>query len=339
MSIILPDSQLSQAIKTATLFFKTHHFPTSHEEMAHQRIDGYLGACMEGIEGPIQGLSMFMPSHYGKSTIVSSYIQTRVIPAMIRDNPELAAEPVQNLIARQKTILHVTLTEDATPASVAIDIIQALNPEASVTGNKATLWHRAYQQCAMFGVKLLVLDEIQHLASTGMKFEGEQITKIDLRRTRSTPDALKVIMQRGSIPVMFVGIEKARRLLIGSTQFNGRIDEIPLRNLDWSSDADRIEFMTFAGRIAKAMETEGLLRKAPRLVYDDTPLHLFIACDGRLGLLCKILAQALVMALVEPEKDMTVEHLSRAVDIVCVSRGEIQENPFHTGAITEMEVA
>lgn len=293
---------------------------------------------MAGIEGPIQGLSIFMPSHWGKSSVIDGYILTRVVPAMLRNNPALAAEPVVNLIARQKTILHVTLTEDATPLSVAIDILKTLNPEAPVTGNKATLWFRVYQQCKMFGVRLLVLDEIQHLAATGMTFEGDEITKIDLRRTRSTPDALKVILQRGSIPLMFVGVEKARRLLIGSTQFNGRIDEIPMRNLDWTVDDDRMEFLKFAGRIAKAMETEGLLRKAPRLVYDDTPLQLFVASKGRLGLLCKILKQALTITLSENKaKEMTLEHLRQAVDIVCVSRGEIQENPFKR-AITEMEL-
>lgn len=340
-NIIIPNSPIKLAVERATLFFKTLHIQTSHEKVAHEMIDGYLSASMAGIDGQLQGLSIFMPSHFGKSSIVSGYVRTRVVPAMIQTDPAAAKEPVENLINRQKTILHVTLTEDATPSSVAIDILKALNPEAPVTGNKATLWHRVHRQCKLFGVLLLVLDEIQHLAGTGMKIENGQVVKIDQRRTRSTPDSLKVILQRGSIPLLFVGVMDARKLLIGagSTQFNGRIDEIPMHSLDWTIDEDRNEFLMFSGRVAKAMAAQGLVKSAPRLVHGDTPLKLFIASNGRLGLLCKILKQALTITLSEQASELTLTHLQKAVDIVCVAREEIGENPFNKGAITQMELA
>ena len=208
---------------------------------------------------------------------------------------------------------------------------------ATVSGSKETLWHRVYEQCALFGVRLLVLDEIQHLAATGMTFENGEVVKIDLRRSRSTPDALKIILERGTIPTMFVGIEKARKLLIGSTQFSGRISEIALPALNWTIDEDRMEFLKFAGRIAKAMREAGVVKKLPRLVYDDTPRLLFIASKGRFGLLCKILLQSLVIALSESDRELNTEHLRQAVDIVCVSRGELAENPFrHAGVALEL---
>lgn len=242
----------------------------------------------------------------------------------------------ETVVEEQKMVIHVQLSQDATPKSIAQDIITRLGEKPN--GQQGTLWYRAHTLLKNLGVKLLVIDEVQHLASTGMRIEGGKVVGIDLRRTRSSPEALKTIMNRGTVPVVFAGTEISEVLLPG-TQFNGRATEvINLAPLDWTNKHDQLEFFTFIGNMINKLMESGLLEEVPPLLEGETPMKLYLSSHGRLGLVCKIVQRAMSFVIKGSRGAMAEEDIAKAVDLF-VAQGEISTNPFRLGRKSALELA
>jgi hypothetical protein len=328
------------AIRTAAIMNGFERMTVAHRAMAdaHDTFDALRIAHRNGAKGPRRAAFMFSPSHNCKSHTVRSYIEFRVVPELIAQDPILAGKDISELISIQKCVLHVTLSAEATAKSLATDILIAAGDPDPYTGTRQTLWRRALTVLEQNGTELLVIDEVQHLASSKTFITAQQEIRTTFAHSMSVSDTIKVLLIRGAVPVVFVGISQARGHLLPSTQLTGRVvEEIDIPVLDWANSDHQTEFLEFAGRLALEMKKQGLVDHPPRLVYGETPSRLYVACGGRLGMLCRIVEKATILAARDDRRDVTEGDLAHAVDSVCVGRGFISENPFH-GKMRKLEL-
>lgn len=330
------------AIITSTVWgtFESLHIQHDALNKAHEQFDAIrlAHARTAGNGRPRRCLCLFAPSHSGKSHTVLSYMRT-VVARMIAEDPSLADRDPEVLAREQKKVVHVTLSAEATPKSLATDILIALEDPNPDKGTKASLWARVYRLIAALGVEMLVIDEVQHLANKRIKIvTGGNDIVFDHSRDQNVADTLKVMMIRGSVPLVFMGILQARDLVISSTQFKGRVlDEIHFETPRWPVEGERMDFIAFCGRLSLKLQEEGLFAEAPPLVVGDIPSNLYVSSLGRLGLVCRIVEKAAILALTRGSKVMERSDLAEAVDLIIVGRGELAENPFH-GLAKTLEV-
>lgn len=331
LTYFIPSAEAGNAAKVLN-FFESLHIETRAGKKAHAFLDAVILAHKNSPQGSAPGIRMFAESHLGKSTIVRDYIRTRIVPRLQAENLEMANLPAEKVVELQREILHVQLKEDATPLSIAQDIVEKLG--GTVAGQRGHLWKQAFDLIKNTKVKLLVVDEVQHIATRGKVINDEGVVDtVDLRRTRSSPDALKALMNRGTVPVLFSGTKIAATLLSGS-QFNGRaFHQIALKPHNWTIAEDKAEFVRFLGLMALEIEKAGFVDEVPQLVHGQTPRNLYVAAGGRLGFVCKIVQQALLELAFSGRRVMTLTDLSEAVDQF-VALGEADVNPFHATQAT-----
>lgn len=333
MNKIVSPSNIAMITSAVWTTFESLHITHDALAKAHEQFDAVrlAHAKTKNNGKPRRCLCIFAPSHSGKSHTVSSYIHNTVLPCLVTEDPSLAAMDADELARKQKKVVHVTLSAQATPKSLATDILIAFEDPNPDKGTKQSLWGRVYKLIRDLGVEMLVIDEVQHLANKRIKMSatGDQIV-FDHSRDQNVADTLKVMMIRGSVPLVFMGILQARDLVMASTQFKGRVlDEIEFETPRWAVEKERLDFMSFCGRLALKLKETGLFEEPPPLVNDDIPSRLYVASRGRLGLLCRIVEKATILALTRGNKVLTRKDLEEAVDIIIVGRGELAENPFH----------
>ncbi|WP_332716549.1 ATP-binding protein [Pelagibacterium nitratireducens] len=323
------------AVITATVWntFESLYIQHGALEKAHDQFDAVRLAFAKNRESnsPTRGLCIFAPSHSGKSHTIRSYVRQKIVPALLAEDPALSVMDVEDLVREQKKVVHVTLSAQATPKSLAVDILTALEDDEPDRGTKQTLWRRVHKLLKSAGTELLVIDEVQHLAHRRIRYKQNSDEIVyDHQQDQTVADTLKVMMIRGSVPIVFCGILQSRQLLFASTQFKGRVlDEIRFETLRWAVESERMEFFAFCGRLALKLKQTGLLTEEPPLVHDDVPSALYAASGGRLGLVCRIVEKATILALTSGSTTISRDHLSMAVDIVIVARGESAHNPFN----------
>lgn len=322
-------SAASNRIAGIINFFRTTHLDTAAFDTAHTLLDGIMLAHSSGPRGSFPGISLFEPSNVGKTSMVKQYILKRVVPRLQAERPEFTNAARESVAELQREILHVELTDDATPTTIASDIVAKLG--GRITGSRAALWKQAYTLLENSSVKLLIIDEIQHIASRGKVVTADGvIDKIDLRLNRSAGDALKTIMNRGTVPVLFCGTRVCTSLLNG-TQFRSRAwHKIELPPLDWTKEGDKAEFRRFLGNLIIAIGESGLIERPKLLLSGQTPIRLSVASSGRLGILCRLVQHAMLEYARSDRREMIEDDLVNAVDYL-VAMGECEVNPFRAG--------
>lgn len=280
--------------------------------------------------GPKTFGSCFAPSHSGKTTAFDYYVEKTVVPEAVARGLVPANLPLDQQVKMQKLVVHVTLEGGATPRSLCADILTALGDPRSSKGSKSLLLRRVYDLLSELGVELLVVDEIQHLAvSRHREVDGEDVASVQRQRTSEVTDTLKSMLIRGVVPMVFVGIEEARDYLLCDQQLALRcFDELDFGELDWEDAAERQVFVDFVGRLGLMLKKEKLFENRANFLVEDIPACLHKASKGRLGIACKIVAQACRHATKANAGTVERDHLSKAVDTFAIPRNIVRDNPF-----------
>jgi len=227
---------------------------------------------------PKRYIEFFAPSHSGKSTAITTYIEDKVVGEAIERGLFPADMDREEIARKQRIVLHVTLSPNASKRSLAVDILTALGDPRAESGSGPVLMRRVYEYLSGTYVdpatgkpmgrqtELVILDELQHLAASRVSRAGGQMEKSNVVISTEVSDTLKTMLIRGLVPMVFVGIPAAREHLTIDRQLTnremGKIDFSPLR---WSSAEDQEIFLEYC------IEAAALLREYS-LFPDNTDL-------------------------------------------------------------------
>jgi hypothetical protein len=275
-------------------------------------------------------VKLLAPTHSGKSTSVRSYIETVVVDEAI-ERGLFSADTDRALIAReQRLVLHVTLSPNATPKSLATDILQRLGDPQAHRGTQAALETRLYRMLQETGVELVILDELQHMSASSLRM-GPDGTMV--KQSQSSPMAvastLKTMLIRGLVPMAFVGTLDAAKFLKFDGQIGGRIlKDLDFSPLRWETPGDRKFFQEWCGKVGIKVFEHGLLPKRPNLVEGDIPVNLWAASGGKIGFVSRIVQDAVIHAKERESETLDRSDLEWAVDHCAIPNGICTTNPF-----------
>lgn len=299
---------------------------------------------------PQRYVEFFAPSHSGKSKAITTYIENKVVDEVIRDGL-FPADMDRALIAKkQKRVLHVTLSENASVRSMAADILTALEDPKPDVGDGPVLIRRVYEYLngtykdPATGIaqgkqtELVVLDEIQHLGASKTSDVDGRLQKTLKPTDTRVSDTLKLMMIRGLVPMVFVGIPEARRYIEVDTQLTnremGKIDYSPLR---WSSSGDQEIFVEYCVEAAGEIKVKGLLAEDTDLTGEGVLHRLWAASQGCIGIVSRILEEAVIHSISRRGTSVHYEDLALAVDTRAIPQKMCDYNPFREG-VREAEV-
>lgn len=275
-------------------------------------------------------VKLLAPTHSGKSTSVRSYIETVVVDdAIARGLFNRDAD--RALIAqKQRLVLHVTLSPNATPKSLATDILTRLEDPQAHRGTQTVLETRLYRMLQETGVELIILDELQHMSTSTLR-PGPDGTMIKQNKADPTAVAntLKTMLIRGLVPMAFVGTLDAAKFLSFDGQVSGRsLEDLDFSPIRWEVPDDRKFFQQWCGKVGIKVAEHGLLPKRPNLVAGDIPVNLWAASGGKIGFVSRIVQDAVIHAKERGSETLDRSDLEWAVDHCAIPNGLCKTNPF-----------
>jgi hypothetical protein len=308
---------MSAKVERAKIWEEFENIRIKHPRLveAHDAFDDLRKLRKATPNAPQRFVALFAPTHSGKSMSVRTYLETAVATEAIARGL-FSDDMDRKLIAkRQRIALHVTLSANATPKTLASDILRALGDERAESGNTPSLLARAYDLMHKIGIEILFVDEIQHLREYGI----------------SVTDTLKTMMIRGLVPMVFIGIEEARHHLFNDPQLANRcLLELDYSCLDYENQSERKLFEDYCGRLGLKLKQHELFEKAADLLADDIPACLHVVSGGRIGMVSRLVQDAATIAAEQAADTVRRHHIDEAV-AVWLRKGRVKENPFRSG--------
>lgn len=276
--------------------------------------------------------SLFASTQSGKSTAVAYYIETTVVDELVQQG-RLALGGMSRIEAAelQNVVLHVTLSDPASPKSLASDILRRLGDPRASSGTGLSLLARAYHLMAVCNTELLVVDEVQHLSASARRSANVASRGRDGTST-SVTNTLKVMLINGLVPILFVGIEEARHHLFNDGQLAPRC----ISDIDYSPLQPQIRehveiFEFYLGVLGIKLQTERLFPRRSNFLVGDIMPCVWEVAGGRLGMASRLATKACEIANERGCPEVEREHLALATDEWACTRGIIGYNPFRTG--------
>jgi hypothetical protein len=273
---------------------------------------------------------MFAPTQSGKSKTVENYIETIIVDEVIAAGL-FPPDADRALVAKQQRLaIHVTLEGNATTKSMASDILKVFRDPHAYTGTAPALLGRVYTYMERFGTQILFLDEIQHLDHRKAG-EGDKVRR-SLPGSSAVPNNLKTMLIRGLVPIVFIGIDEAKNLILGENQLGGRcLAEIEFPSLRASNAEERGIFINYLALLGIKLKEHNIMPTAGDLISADLPPLIHVVAGGRLGMASNFVAAACMLAREQGATAVRREHLSLAVDEWAIPTRVIDYNPFVEG--------
>jgi ABC-type dipeptide/oligopeptide/nickel transport system ATPase component len=253
---------------------------------------------------------MIGPSGSGKTTIVKSFVALK--------------NTKEALLEKRIPVLHVTLKAPATRKSFAQDILIAIQDFGYATdpnrGTENALQERVRIYLEELKVELVIIDEFHHLVLS----KNEHVAYI-------VSEMIKWMLIKGVCPIVMSGTDDARKPFRANPQLVRRaIPAVDLSPLSIYSAFDKALFTDFLGYFLDAMERQGVLKNAMSLLNGDIPACLFEISGGVLGLVCKVLEDAVRLMTHAERPELKRDDLVRAADEFKRDK-KCDSNPFVDG--------
>jgi hypothetical protein len=280
---------------------------------AHERFRYLIAHGKAQGPGAKRGQLLVGPSQSGKSTIISTFADTRNTPARLE--------------AGEVPVLNVTLRANISTKGLAQNILQRLSTYGFYTGafsgSENELTERVYKSMAEAKVELLVLDEIHHL------------NNIEKQKSAwSVGEMIKLFLIDGCCPVVLSGIDTAKTPFLENRQLSQRSEPaLELHKLDIGRAPDRALFARFLADYLPAVEVASGVGKLITLLNRETITALHTVSEGVLGAACNLIKAAVTNAMLAGRDQLEVDDLARAVeDGFILTRILTGPNPFDCSA-------
>lgn len=305
-----------------------------------QEIRSYMRVCKTKRRGtPLGGRRLSQYTQAGKSAIVERLIH------------ELAQEDIAaGKIPNPFRVVHITVGARMTLKMLFLDILNRLaddfleepNFKGSISGsttaddirgkprdNVMVLEQRIQEWVAKLGVELIVIDEVQLLATKPERNDDP------FKQSHLTADAFEVtkkfqsFIDHGVVPLLFIGDETSEAFFKLNGQFAARL-KLPLElpPLDVTKASHRKKFMDFCLEYDRQIVLQGAAPIASCLNQPKILHALIAASGGHVGRASRIIQIALPAALKRGATTMEAYDLSNAVRDFVFDLGWVDIDPF-----------
>lgn len=239
------------------------------------------------------------------------------------------AEAFQRIVARREetggangkphSVLIVPLESGCSVRSLWVSINLRLG-ETMIkrSDTEETLRQRAYRAIQRLGIKLIIIDEVQHL---------------DTARGRGdVTDSLKRILDDGIVPLALLGVNDAEPMLRRNDQLANRMlppaDIVPLSA---GQTQDRRDFEGFLSRLDAGMLQAKLVRRLSKFDEVLTAACLMEVTQGILGRATNLIRIAYRRSICRSADHVEICDLAWATSDWAIKQSLAVHNPFRSG--------
>lgn len=302
MNMHLLPIDLNDQIAEKLARFKCVFIPYPRHVELHNRLHYLQCLGRRTIGEPQMGLRVLAPTGSGKSAAARAYI------AFV----EATRPRTDSFIP----VIKVELERNSTSKTLIMSILHALGDPYSHYGNELTLKRRMLEYFVRFGVELLIVDEVQHLNyRNGLKSD--------------VTDTLKVLLDEGVVPIVFLGTPEAKLMFERNLQLNGRLlPPCDLNPLDSKRASDRDLFARFVSSLDQMIVEQGILSNLSNFEAAGLIGALFEVSDGVVGRVSRLLQVALEVALRRGAHCIERADVSWAIDHWAMPQAFVKSNPL-----------
>lgn len=219
----------------------------------------------------------------------------------------------------ERPIVIVPLDKACTSRRLFVAILRVLGDPSAEKGTEDVLKARTIMTLKRLRVRLLVIDEIQHL--TERNSEHNDIC-----------DVLKRFLDDAVVPLVLLGTDKAAPTLNANPEFANRMlapcDLAPLRR---SKPADRRLFRRYVNALDDALVGRGLANAKSNLAEKRIMSCLIEVSGGAIGRVSNLVREALMIATKRNADRIELCDLSAATSSWAIAQGFIKYDPFRLG--------
>lgn len=280
------------------------HVRTIRHDLMEAHCDLVMACGIASAGRPQLGGRILGPSGSGKTTAARRYRDAVEARGLHRDG--------------ERPVLIVPLDRACTSRRFFSSILRELGDGFYDKGTEETLQKRAYEALRRFGVRLLIVDEVQHLA-----FRSTE--------RNHTTDTLKRVLDDGLCPLCLVGTDEGRTFLNSNPQLSNRLH--PPCNLPplLGNGSDRRILKDYVGQLDRAMVDSGLTSQLTALTDRHVAACLLAVSGGVLGRISNLVRAALAGALLRGADRIEICDLSAATASWAVEQDLIDYDPFRLG--------
>ena len=254
---------------------------------------------------PARSATIVGESGSGKSRLLSEI--SRQFPAYIENGI-----PVYR-------ILLVSVPSNATVKGLNAAINRAMGVQEpfAMEGTETQQTEIMLTRLKEYKVRLLVLDEVQHLFKDGKKI----IQKVS--------DHIVALLNNRVCPVLVVGTGRALDIFdLIPEQRRRSLGVYYLEAMDWNNEKEKAHYISFLHDMEEHME----FKVRPKLWKKDTALRLYVFTGGLIGLTADVVIAATIRAMEDGEDTITHDVLRKVVDRMKRQNKLPQPNPFNANA-------
>jgi hypothetical protein len=265
-------------------------------------IDKVMRHGMKAAGAPMRGLRVSGPTGSGKTTGIEQYV------AHIIQRGEFPAGSTP--------VLYIRLRKKTSVTKVLRSIVRKFGDRHSKSRDEDELNEQVRNTISRAGIKLIVLDECQHLKN--LSNDSMEVT-----------DAFKVFLDDSIVPVIFVGTNDADPMFQANPELCGRLGSpIDLKPLRWNDGDDMASFEEFLNQLDAEMVKRDLVTRASGLGSHYNVACLYLASGGVIGMAYRIVREAMLIAIARDAEYVEHYDLALATKRWAVENKVTKANPF-----------
>jgi|GEM_PF-6834750 len=249
----------------------------------------------------VQGNSVIAPSGSGKTTIAQEFLSNH----RPYDGEDRTIIPV----------LSFSMPTACTGKGVYQAALSAMG-YLHLSGTEAHLGEILINMLVACGVKVIVIDEAQHL----LHIKSAQ-------KQSQSGDCLKALMNEARVSIILMGTSRLRELMNTNEELRSRFSK-KVKIQDWKPGVEE-DINEVAGVVAKLLKDSMTTLEYQELLDPAFVSRIIYACGGRIGNLQKLLIHVLSLAETKGVRKIKSEHFEEAFRISVWDEADPKTNPFH----------
>lgn len=249
----------------------------------------------------------------GKTTLIEQYM-FRHPPSETEKNTSIPIfkSVIQPNTSVQDFVISVLKSLVARVSDISEDDV----PDEILQGRLSPLRKRLYKYIAEANVKIIILDEFQHLISS----QTSQVFN-------AIADTIKTMIIEAKVPVILVGTTKANAVFAANPEMARRIsDRIDLKPFTISNEANLMVFRKFLAEVDKLLP----FKDVSKLATKEMSYRFFAASNGYIDDVMRIVVDAGYNAIMDGSDNINIDHLSEAFELNPGQNQKAEGNPFST---------